>query len=78
MKAGEIKSGDANLWANFTKNIAKYQTPDTWISIWQIANTFIPYVGLWVLIFYSLTVSYWLTAFLVVLAAGFPAPARHA
>ena len=71
MKAGEIKSGDANLWANFSKNIAKYQTPDTWISIWQIANTFIPYVGLWVLIFYSLTVSYWLTAFLVVLAAGF-------
>ena len=71
MNVGEVKSGESNPWANFTKNIAHYQTPDVWKSIWQIANTFVPYVGLWILIIYSLSVSYWLTAFLIVLAAGF-------
>lgn len=71
MKVGETKKGETNPWAEFSKNIAKYQTPDVWRSIWQIVNTFIPYVGLWVLIIYSLSVSYWLTAFLIILAAGF-------
>ncbi len=71
MKAGEVKSGETNPWAEFSKNISKYQTPEVWKSIWQIVNTFVPYVGLWVLIIYSLSVSYWLTAFLIVLAAGF-------
>ena len=52
-------------------NLIKYGKPDLKRSVWQIANTFIPYVGLWVLIIYSLSVSYWLTAFLIVLAAAF-------
>lgn len=67
----KTKFAETNPWADFNKNIASYQTPDVWKSIWQIANTFIPYVGLWILIVYSLNVSYWLTAFLVVIAAGF-------
>lgn len=71
MIEGNAKTGETNPWANFTKNVAHYQTPDVWKSIWQIVNTFIPYVGLWILIVYSLSVSYWLTAFLIVLAAGF-------
>ncbi len=54
MKTEETKSPEANQWANFSKNIALYQTPSLWKSIWQIANTFIPYVGFWVLIVYSL------------------------
>lgn len=71
MIEGNAKTGEKNPWANFTKNVAHYQTPDVWKSIWQIVNTFIPYVGLWILIIFSLSVSYWLTAFLIVLAAGF-------
>lgn len=71
MSAREEKSGELNAWANFNKNIGKYQTPDIWLSIWQIVNTFIPYLGLWVLIVFSLSVSYWLTALLIILAAGF-------
>ena len=71
MKVGEVKIRETSSWANFSKNVAKYQTPDVWKSIWQITNTFIPYVGLWILIVYSLSVSYWLTAFLMILAAGF-------
>ncbi len=71
MKTTDIKNKDNNPWANFAKNIAHYQTPETWKSIWQITNTFIPYVVLWVLIVYSLSVSYWLTVPLILLAAAF-------
>jgi omega-6 fatty acid desaturase (delta-12 desaturase) len=71
MQTGEVKSGHTNPWAEFSKKITKYQTPDVYRSIWQIVNTFIPYIGLWILIIYSLSVSYWLTAFLIIVAAGF-------
>jgi omega-6 fatty acid desaturase (delta-12 desaturase) len=60
-----------NPWLNFSKNLEKYRTPSIKKCIWQIINTFVPYVGLWVLIIYSLSISYWITAFLVLLAAGF-------
>jgi omega-6 fatty acid desaturase (delta-12 desaturase) len=71
MKSSEMQSPEDGPWANFSKNIASYQTPVLWRSIWQIANTFLPYVALWVLIIYSLSISYWITAVLIVLAAGF-------
>jgi acyl-lipid omega-6 desaturase (Delta-12 desaturase) len=60
-----------NPWMVINKNIEKYLNPSVGRSIWQITNTFIPYIGLWILIVYSLSVSYWLTAFLILLAAGF-------
>jgi len=71
MNTSEDKTTNANPWIAISKNIEKYQKPSLGRSIWQIANTFIPYVGLWVLINFSLSVSYWLTAFLILLAAGF-------
>jgi len=71
MDIREEKREEINPWASFNSNIGKYQTPDTWKSIWQILNTLIPYLGLWALIVYSLSISYWITAFLAVLAAGF-------
>src|SRR5680860_110252 len=71
MKIEKENRGEVNPWANFIKNVSHYQTPDVWKSIWQIVNTFIPYVGLWLLIIYSLSVSYWITAGLIVFAAGF-------
>lgn len=71
MNSLENNSIDVNPWMVINKNIEKYLEPSLGRSIWQIANTFIPYIGLWVLIVYSLSVSYWLTAFLVLLAAGF-------
>ncbi len=71
MKVGEVNSIEKNPWSDFNKNIAKYQTPDMKRSIWQIVNTLIPYLGLWVLLVYSLNISYWITAGLMILAAGF-------
>jgi omega-6 fatty acid desaturase (delta-12 desaturase) len=71
MNSSENKSAETNPWITISKNIEKYQVPNLKRSSWQIANTFVPYIGLWILIVYSLSVSYWLTAFLIVLAAGF-------
>jgi omega-6 fatty acid desaturase (delta-12 desaturase) len=44
---------------------------DTKRSIWQIVNTLVPYVALWVLMVLSLDISYWLTLLLAIPAAGF-------
>lgn len=71
MNSSENKNTEANPWIVINKNIEKYLKPSLGRSIWQITNTFIPYIGLWILIVYSLSVSYWLTAFLIILAAGF-------
>jgi len=67
----KISSGaDNNPWLNFSKNLKRYKSPSLKKSLWQIANTFIPYVGAWVLIVYSLNISLWLTAPLIILAGG--------
>src|SRR6267378_6194523 len=51
--------------------VAKYQKPAVWRGIWQVANTLVPYAGLWYLIYLSIAVSWWLAMPLVVLAGGF-------
>jgi acyl-lipid omega-6 desaturase (Delta-12 desaturase) len=49
---------------NWQQMVKKYQVPDTKTAIIQMINTFLPFVGLWVLMYFSLSVSYWLTLFL--------------
>jgi omega-6 fatty acid desaturase (delta-12 desaturase) len=71
MNTTESKGKEANPWIDISKNIEKYQKPTLWKSLWQIANSLVPYIGLWILIVYSLSISYWLTAFLILLSAGF-------
>ena len=51
--------------------VARYQQPSLWRSVWQIVDTLVPYAVLWVLMYRSLAVSYWLTLPLAILAAGF-------
>lgn len=51
--------------------IAKYQTSHRWKSIWQLINSFIPYIILWMIMYLSLDISYWLTLLLSLPAAGF-------
>ncbi len=51
--------------------IAPYQTPTVGRSVWQVANTLIPYAVLWGLMYFSLAISYWLTLPLAMVAAGF-------
>jgi acyl-lipid omega-6 desaturase (Delta-12 desaturase) len=51
--------------------VAKYAKPDLARSLWQVANTLIPYFALWYLMIRSIELSYWLTLGLSVIAAGF-------
>jgi omega-6 fatty acid desaturase (delta-12 desaturase) len=51
--------------------VAAYQNPDLRRSLWQIANSLVPFLGLWYLAYRMLAVSYWLTLGTAVLAAGF-------
>lgn len=51
--------------------VAPYQTANTWQSVWQTVNSFIPFVLMWYAMYLSLAYSYWLTLALALPAAGF-------
>ncbi len=65
-----VESKEADNTAIYN-NLMKFQQPSVWKSIWQIANSVIPYVALWWLAVESLQYSYWLTLPILILAAGF-------
>lgn len=65
------KANLKNDWSNWVKIMRLYNRPNNFKSIVQILNSVIPYIGLWVLMYYSLAISYWLTFALSILAAGF-------
>jgi acyl-lipid omega-6 desaturase (Delta-12 desaturase) len=52
-------------------NVTRFQTPSVWRGLWQLVNSFVPYLLLWVAMVYALTVSYWLVLPLAILASGF-------
>lgn len=51
--------------------VARYDQPSLRRSIYQIANSFVPYVALWFVMDWSLAVSAWLIPPLAILAGGF-------
>jgi|CZKQ01.1.fsa_nt_gi omega-6 fatty acid desaturase (delta-12 desaturase) len=51
--------------------VARYQQPSTWRALWQIIDSIVPYVLLWYLMYRSLSISWWITLPLAVLASGF-------
>ena len=51
--------------------LARFRNADLRHSLWQLANTFVPFVLIWFLMYQSLAYSYWLTLLLAPLAAGF-------
>lgn len=64
-------TGIKNEASSWMQIVQKYNKPEALRSWWQVINSFVPYIGLWVLMVYSLSVSYWLTLLLSVFAAGF-------
>ena len=52
-------------------NVQRFQTPSASKATWQMINSGVPYVLLWVAMFYALSVSYWLMLPLAMVAAGF-------
>jgi acyl-lipid omega-6 desaturase (Delta-12 desaturase) len=51
--------------------VIKYQVPDTWHSLLQLATSVIPFILMWFAMYLSLQVGYWLTLLLSIPAAGF-------
>lgn len=51
--------------------IARYNKPKMSRSLWQLINSIVPYFLLWVLMTFTLRISFWLTLPLIFLAAGF-------
>jgi omega-6 fatty acid desaturase (delta-12 desaturase) len=51
--------------------VAKYQKPAVWRAIWQVVNTIIPFIGLWALMYWAVSVSWWLAVPLALLAGAF-------
>lgn len=65
------KSSTPGSDKSFIKLIANYKNPSPRSSVWQLINTLVPYIGLWILMAYAITISYWLVLPLTILAAGF-------
>lgn len=55
------------------KAVARFGQADLGLAVWQLVNTFVPYLILWVVMVLMLNagMSYWLVLPLIVLAAGF-------
>jgi omega-6 fatty acid desaturase (delta-12 desaturase) len=49
--------------------LAPYRKPEVWRSVYQLANTTVPFVAVWLLMLWSLDVGYWLTLLLAIPAA---------
>src|SRR5439155_21710667 len=60
------------IGSDWYKALSKYEKPHLFKALWQILNTFIPYVVLWILMVWMMRerISYWLVLPLIVLAAG--------
>jgi omega-6 fatty acid desaturase (delta-12 desaturase) len=54
--------------AEWKEIVAKYQEPSTGRASWQLVNSVGPYVLMWALMYWSLSVSWWLTVPLAILA----------
>jgi omega-6 fatty acid desaturase (delta-12 desaturase) len=50
--------------------VARYQTPGVKPAVWQLVSTLVPLIVSFVLMYWSLSVSYWLTLLLAIPAAG--------
>lgn len=60
-----------DAYAGWRTLVARYQQPDTRKGVWQIVNSFGGLFLCWLLMYGSLSVSYWLTLLLAFPAAGF-------
>jgi len=59
----QIKS-DLKNWTSITR---KYIKPNTQKATIQVLNTYIPFIGIWILMYYSFFISYWITLPLAIL-----------
>ena len=70
MKNAAQAGGQADT-ATWKRVVAEYQKPSTPRALWQVVNTLVPYGLLWLIMYHTVQVSWWLTIPLAILAAGF-------
>jgi omega-6 fatty acid desaturase (delta-12 desaturase) len=63
-----MRREDEKPWRSI---VAQYQHASTKRALWQLTNTFVPYVLLWYAMYHALEVSLWLTVPLAVLSGAF-------
>ncbi|MCE7981055.1 MAG: fatty acid desaturase [Caldilinea sp. CFX5] len=63
--------GSAAHYAGWQAIVAKYQQPNLRKSLWQVGNSFGGFLLGWTLMYFSLSVGYWLTLLLALPTAGF-------
>lgn len=56
--------------ASLRKTLQHHQTPILRHSLWQVANTFLPFFAVCAAMYFTVSVSFWITAALAVVAAG--------
>jgi len=61
----------SNMNVKWQAIVAKYAYPETWRSLWQVANSVIPFIVLWYVMYRLLEVSYLLTLLVAIPTAGF-------
>jgi omega-6 fatty acid desaturase (delta-12 desaturase) len=68
--SGDLK--DQVVHSDWFRGLSKYEHPDLKKAIWQLLNTFVPYIALWIIMvrMLQLGVSYWLLIPLIVVAGG--------
>ena len=71
MTAASRPRRSATSGPNWRQIVAQYQNPDIRHSVGQILTSIVPYFALLTLMYFSLSVSYWLTLLLAIPAAGF-------
>jgi acyl-lipid omega-6 desaturase (Delta-12 desaturase) len=67
----ESNRGPLPSRCSWKEALARYQRPAFSRGLWQILNTLVPYLALWVLMYFSLAASFWLALPLALLAGGF-------
>ncbi|MCB8982962.1 MAG: fatty acid desaturase [Ardenticatenaceae bacterium] len=65
-----VSQPEAAEQLNWKNMVRPFQTSDTKRSLWQVVNTFVPFIILWIVMYLSLQVGYWLTLLLALPTAG--------
>ena len=67
----QLNSEIKKTLSNWKEMIYQYQIPNNRRAIFQVLNTFLPFIGLWILIYFSLQWSIWLAIPLFIINAFF-------
>jgi len=71
MTISETKIWFEQAKQNWQQLVSEYSKANNKRAIWQIINTFVPFIVLWVLMAFAIKISYWLVLPLSIITAGF-------